>query len=56
MTIILFEEDRDGVLYRDSLELEDDHGLSESEIEALKQERIDNYFALLAVMSEVTDG
>lgn len=33
--------------YRDALYLPADHGFSESEIEALKQERLDNWISII---------
>lgn len=51
------EHIQDGVLFRDSIELPDDHEFSESEIETMKSDRINNYFALLSAVSEVeSDG
>lgn len=32
-------------LFRDALHLPDDHGLSDEQIEAMKQERVDNWIA-----------
>jgi hypothetical protein len=33
--------------FRDALHLPDDHGLSDTEVEALKQERFDNWLAIV---------
>jgi hypothetical protein len=35
-------------LYRDALHLPDDHDLSEEQIEAMKQERVDNWVAVVS--------
>jgi len=34
-------------MYRDALYLPYDHGLSDAEIEAMKQERVDNWIAII---------
>lgn len=34
-------------VYRDALYLPDDHGLSDADIEALKQQRVDNWLAIV---------
>lgn len=45
--VIEFEFDTEYGLYRDALHLPDDHGLTEAEIQALKQERVDNWIAVV---------
>lgn len=40
--------------YRDALYLPDDHTLSDDDIEALKQERLNNWLAILA--APATEG
>lgn len=34
-------------LFRDALHLPDDHGFSEAEIELMKQQRVDNWIAIV---------
>jgi hypothetical protein len=36
--------------FKDALILEDDHGLTDDEIEALKQERLTNWVAIVSTM------
>ena len=43
MVKIDFEIETKYGTYRDALHLEDDHGLSEEQIEAMKQQRADNW-------------
>lgn len=45
--VIEFEFVTDYGLYRDALHLDDDHGLTEQEIEELKQQRVDNWIAVI---------
>jgi hypothetical protein len=47
MVKIDFEFDSQFGVFRDALHLPDDHGLSEEEIQALKQQRFDNWFAIV---------
>ena len=42
-----FEVTREGYTYRDALHLPDDHGLSEAEIEAMKQARFDAWYEIV---------
>jgi hypothetical protein len=42
--------------FADALHLPDDHGLSNAQIEALKQERLDNWLAILNTPQEPVDG
>lgn len=49
---ILFESETEYGMYRDVLCLEDDHSLSEDEINLLKQERVDNWLAFVKKNSE----
>lgn len=37
--------------FADALHLPDDHGLTEAEIEALKQQRLDNWLAIVTAPS-----
>jgi hypothetical protein len=39
-------------VYRDALYLDDDHQLTEAEINALKQERLDNWLAIIESPTE----
>lgn len=42
--------------FADALHLPEDHGLSDAQIEALKQERLDNWLAILNTPQEPVDG
>jgi hypothetical protein len=44
---IEFEFDTPHGLFRDALHLPDDHGLSDAEIDAMKQQRVDNWVAFV---------
>ena len=46
--VIVFEFDTPYGLFRDALHLADDHGLTDAEIDALKQERVDNWVAIVS--------
>lgn len=39
-------------VYRDALYLEDNHSFTEQEIEAMKQERVDNWISVITAPSE----
>jgi len=39
-------------VYRDALYLEDNHSLTEQDIDAMKQERVDNWIAVITAPSE----
>lgn len=43
-----FEFNTEYGLFRDALHLPDEHGLSEADIEAMKQERVNNWIALVS--------
>lgn len=43
-----FEFQTDYGLFRDALHLPDDHGLSDEQIEAMKQQRVDNWITVVA--------
>lgn len=45
MVKIDFEFQTEHGVFRDALHLLDDHGFTEAEIEAMKQERVDNWIA-----------
>ncbi len=47
MVKIDFEIVRDGNVYRDALHLPDDHTLTDSEIDALKEERYANWLYIV---------
>ena len=39
-------------VYRDALYLEDNHSFTEQEIEAMKQERLSNWIAIITTLAE----
>lgn len=47
MVSIEFEFDTQYGTFRDALVLPDDHGLSDAELEAMKQQRLDNWIAVI---------
>lgn len=47
MIKIDFEFNTEYGMFRDALHLPDDHGLSDAEIDAMKQQRLDNWIALI---------
>lgn len=47
MVKIDFEFDSPYGVFRDALHLPDDHGLSDAEIDAMKQQRFDNWLAIV---------
>jgi len=47
MVSIVFEFDTTYGVFRDALVLPDDHGLSDAELEAMKQQRLDNWIAVI---------
>ena len=50
-----FEFETDHGKFRDALHLPDDHGLSDAEIEVMKEERRDNWIAAVTAPSEEPD-
>jgi hypothetical protein len=60
MIKIDFEFDSNYGVFRDALHLPDDHGLSDAEISAMKQQRFDNWIAIVnappSEVVEVVDG
>jgi hypothetical protein len=56
MIKIDFEFDSQYGKFADALHLPEDHGLSDAQIEALKQERLDNWLAILNAPQEPVDG
>ncbi len=47
MIKIDFEFNSDYGVFRDALHLPDDHGLSDAEISVMKQQRFDNWIAII---------
>ena len=47
MIQIIFEFETQYGVFRDALYLPEDHGLTDAEIDALKQERLDNWVAFV---------
>lgn len=47
MAIEIFEFDTEFGVFRDALHLADDHTYSEIELNAMKQERLDNWLAVI---------
>lgn len=47
MVQIIFEFETQYGIFRDALYLPEDHGLTDAEIDALKQERLDNWVAFV---------
>jgi hypothetical protein len=45
--IIIFEMSYENGVFRDALNLPDDHGLSDDELAAMKQARFDNWFVFV---------
>lgn len=43
-----FEFDTQYGIYRDALHLPDNHAFTDAEIEAMKQERVDNWIAIVS--------
>jgi hypothetical protein len=50
-----FEFETDHGKFRDALHLPDDHGLSDAEIEVMKEERRDNWIAVITAPSVEPD-
>jgi hypothetical protein len=53
-----FEFDTPHGMFRDALHLPDDHTFTDAEIQAMKQQRVDNWIAVVTAppVDEVTDG
>jgi hypothetical protein len=47
MIKIDFEFETNHGTYRDALHLDENHGLTDSEIQAIKQQRVDNWIAMI---------
>jgi hypothetical protein len=52
MIKIDFSFDTQYGVYRDALHLDDNHSFTEQEIEAMKQERVDNWIAVITTPTE----
>ena len=52
MVKIDFEFDTDYGKFRDALHLDDNHNLTEEEIESMKQERVNNWISLITAPAE----
>lgn len=52
MTTINFELERDGYKLKDAIVLPDDHGLTDAQIEAIKQQRFDDWYAVVTAPQE----
>ena len=52
MIKIDFEFETQYAKFSDALHLPDDHGLSDAEIEAMKQQRLDNWLAIIETPAE----
>lgn len=55
MVKIDFEMTKNGFTLKDALVLPDDHGLSEKQIQAMKQARVDNWYDALTLVADDTD-
>ena len=47
MIKLIFEFDTQYGVYRDALYLEDNHSFTDEEVNAMKQERVDNWIAII---------
>jgi len=52
MTKIEFEFVRDGMTFRDAIVLANNHGMTDAQIEEMKQKRFDAWWAIVTVPSE----
>lgn len=52
MVKIDFEITKDGYTFKDAIVLEDNHGLSDAQIEAIKQKRFDDWYAIVTAPQE----
>jgi hypothetical protein len=52
MINIEFEITKDEYTFKDAIVLEDTHGLSDEQINAMKQKRFDDWYAIVTVPSE----
>lgn len=51
MTTINFEISQNGYTLKDAIVLPDDHGLTDAQIEAIKQQRFDDWYAVVTAPS-----
>jgi len=55
--VINFEITQDGYTLKDAIVLPDDHSFTEAEIEAMKQKRFDDWYAIVtAPQEEIVEG
>jgi hypothetical protein len=54
MVSIEFEFTKDGMTFKDAIVLEDNHTLSEQDIDAMKQKRFDDWYAVVTAPQEQT--
>jgi hypothetical protein len=54
MIKIDFEFDTQYGVFRDALHLPDDHGMTDAEVQAMKQQRLDNWLAIVNAPAEET--
>ena len=47
-----FEITQDGMTFKDAIVLEDNHTLSDADIEAMKQKRFDDWYAIVTAPQE----
>jgi len=52
MVKIDFEFDTPHGVFRDALHLPDDHGMTDEQIDAMKQQRVDNWIAIVTAPPE----
>ncbi len=52
MQTIEFEISQDGYTLKDAIVLEDNHGLTSSEIDSIKQKRFDDWYAIVTAPQE----
>lgn len=55
MVNINFEISKDGRTFKDAIVLPDDHGLTETQIEAIKQKRFDDWYAIITAPQEESE-
>lgn len=58
MQTIIFEISQDGYTLKDAIVLDDNHTLTDEQIEAMKQKRFDDWYSIVTASSEeiVEDG
>ena len=52
MISIDFEISKDGYTFKDAIVLPEDHGLTDDQIEAMKQKRFDDWYAIITAPNE----